>query len=250
MKKNGILTIVILVILVALIGYVVYGYIQKAVYKPQNPIATIEMEDGGIIEIELYPDMAPNTVTNFIKLANDGFYNGLTFHRTIPDFMIQGGDPNGNGSGGPEYGIPGEFAVNGYRANSLLHKKGVISMARSDYSSIAQELAVEGYNSAGSQFFIMTEDNASLDGMYAAFGEVKTGMEIVEKIANVEVVTRDAEATEGLDKPVNPPVIKSITINTFGVNYGTPKTLTPFDYNSWLMQNYGSMMSGDGMTIE
>ena len=202
------------------------------------------------MKIELYPDQAPETVANFIKLANNGFYNGLTFHRTIPDFMIQGGDKNGDGTGSPtlknllgdsaedkEYAIKGEFLANQVK-NTIKHKKGTISMARSDYSSLG--LNEQGYNSAGSQFFIVTTDmTSSLDGSYAAFGQVTEGYDIVEKIANVDVVTRDENAEEGLNKPVNPPVIKSLSVETFGVDYGTPETLDVFDYQSYLQQLYG-----------
>lgn len=247
-KKIGL----ILVLIFILIGicYVSYTIYQKTTLEVKNPIATMEVEGFGTIKLELYPDMAPNTVTNFIRLANRGYYNGLTFHRTIPDFMIQGGDKNGDGTGTPElsdikdggeetaYSIPGEFIANGFSKNKLKHSKGVISMARSDYSSLSSELITEGYNSGGSQFFIMTEDNTSLDGLYAAFGKVIEGQDVIDKIANVEVVTRDESAEEGLDKPVNPPVIKSLSVETFGIDYGEPTTQEPFDYYSWMMQQY------------
>lgn len=163
-----------------------------------TPIVTMIVKDYGTVTLELYPDMAPNTVNNFITLANEGFYDGLTFHRIIKDFMIQGGDPDGNGTGGPGYSIAGEFSTNGYEANTLLHTKGVISMARS-----------LDPNSAGSQFFIMTADTPSLDGDYAAFGKVTAGLDIVEKIGNVE--------TDGSDKPIKEVIIESIRIDTNGV---------------------------------
>jgi peptidyl-prolyl cis-trans isomerase B (cyclophilin B) len=222
----------------------------------KNPIATMEVEGYGTVKIELYPDQAPEAVANFIKLANNGFYDGLTFHRTIPDFMIQGGDKKGNGTGTPslkdllgedaedkEYAIKGEFLANKVN-NTIKHKKGTISMARSDYSNLG--LTEQGYNSAGSQFFIVTSDTTtSLDGLYAAFGQVTEGYDVVEKIANVEVVTRDSSADEGVDKPVNPPVITSIRVETFGVDYGTPETLDTFNYQDYLKQMYG--ITGDGM---
>ena len=218
-------------------------------------MATIEVENFGTIKVELYPDKAPNTVVNFIALANNGFYDGLTFHRTVPDFMIQGGDPNGTGTGSStladvdtsiekdseedkEYCIEGEFIANGYTDNNLKFEKGIIAMARSDYSSMGSSLAKKGYDSASSQFFIMNEDNESLNGLYAAFGKVIEGEDIVDKIANVEVVTRDQSAEEGVDKPVDPPVMTSVKVETFGVNYGTPKTIEPFNYYNWLMKNY------------
>ena len=140
-----------------------------------NPVATITMESGDVIKIELYPEIAPNTVNNFIALANSGYYNGIIFHRVISGFMIQGGDPKGLGVGGPGYTIKGEFAANGFKKNNLKHKRGVISMARTMMP-----------NSAGSQFFIMHKNSPHLDGQYAGFGEVIEGIEVVDKIAGVE----------------------------------------------------------------
>ena len=248
-----ILLIVLIIAAVVGIGFIGYGYYKKATKEEKNPVATIEVEGFGTIKLELYPDMAPNTVANFIALANNGFYDGLTFHRTIPDFMIQGGDPNGDGTGSPTlsaiqeggsdtetYAIEGEFIANGYTNNTLKFKRGVIAMARSDYSSLSTSLTTQGYNSAGSQFFIMTADNDNLNGLYAAFGEVKEGMDIVDQIVNVEVVTRDQTADEGVDKPVNPPVITSIRVETYGVDYGEPETVEPFNYYNWLIQQYYS----------
>lgn len=248
MKSKQVITIIAIILVSILIIWLGFGYYQKAFVKVQNPIATMEIEGYGTVKIELYPDMAPNTVANFISLANRGYYNGLTFHRTIPDFMIQGGDKAGDGTGsvyysdlkddGEEkaYTIKGEFIANGFKKNTLRHEEGVISMARGDYSTYG--LTTEGYNSAGSQFFIMTGDNSSLNGLYSAFGKVTEGMDIVHQIENVEVVTRDSSATEGLDKPVNPPVITSITVETFGVDYGMPEVQDAFDVQNWLMQRY------------
>ena len=220
MKKfKKIILIILIIATIVGIAFLGYGIFEKVTRKVQNPVATIEVEDFGTIKVELYPDIAPNTVTNFIKLANNGFYDGLTFHRTIPTFMIQGGDKNGDGTGTPTlsnikeggstsqtYAIKGEFIANGYNKNTLKMKKGVIAMARSDYSSLSTALTTKGYNSAGSQFFIMNADNDNINGLYAGFGEVIEGLDIVDKIANVEVVTRDESASEGVDKPVNPPV--------------------------------------------
>lgn len=255
MKTKDIITIIAIILVIVIIGILCYGYYEKFVKKPQNPIATMEVEGYGTIKIELYPEMAPNTVSNFIRLANRGFYNGLTFHRTIPNFMIQGGDKTGTGSGSPylsdilddvtqdkAYAIKGEFIANGYSNNTLRHKEGVISMARSDYSSYSASLTEKGYNSAGSQFFIMTKDTSSLNGLYAPFGEVIEGMDIVHKIEETPVVTRDSSATEGVDKPVEPPVIKSLSVETFGVDYGVPETMDVFDMQSWFSQNYGSTL--------
>ena len=164
-----------------------------------NPIVTFEMENGDVMKAELYPEVAPNTVNNFISLVNKGFYNGLIFHRVIPGFMIQGGDPNGTGIGGPGYSIKGEFAANGF-ANPLKHTYGVLSMARSMMP-----------NSAGSQFFIMTSDSPHLDGQYAAFGKVLEGMEVADSIVNTR---RDMR-----DKPLVPQVMASVRVETFGETY-------------------------------
>ena len=243
-----VITVIAILVVLGAIAWTLNTVITKNNYKAENPIATIEIENMGKITVELYPQYAPNTVANFITLANSGFYNGLTFHRTIPDFMIQGGDPNGDGTGNAtlkdigedgedNYAIKGEFIINGFSKNTLKHTRGVISMARSDYSSLG--LSTQGYNSGSCQFFIMTADNSSLDGMYAAFGEVKDGMDIVDQISNVEVETRDS-SDENLtaDKPVNPPVITSISVDTKGVDYGKPETVEPFDYSSYIMSQY------------
>ena len=242
MNTKKIITIIAIILVIALIGYLGYGYYQKAFVKVQNPVATMEVEGYGTVKIELYPDIAPNTVTNFICLANRGFYDGLTFHRVIKDFMIQGGDSTGDGSGSPNlsdimegaeekaYAIKGEFIANGYKENTLRHEEGVISMARGDYSSLSSDLLDEGYNSAGSQFFIMTKNTSSLNGLYAAFGKVTEGMDVVHKIEEIEV------DTENNDKPTTPPVIKSIRVETFGEDYGKPETMDVFDYQTWINQ--------------
>ena len=168
-----------------------------------NPIVTITMENGDTIKVELYPETAPNTVNNFISLVKKGFYNGTIFHRVIPGFMIQGGDPEGTGMGGPAYSIPGEFSMNGFD-NKLSHKRGVISMARA-----------MNPDSAGSQFFIMHADGDFLDGQYAAFGEVTEGIETVDKIA--------ATDTDRADRPYEDQVMKSVRVETFGTDYPEPE---------------------------
>lgn len=168
------------------------------------PIATIKVKDFGTIKAELYPDKAPNTVNNFISLANSGFYDGLIFHRVIKGFMNQGGDPDGVGTGGPGYSIKGEFSSNGYTNNDLKHTAGVLSMARSSNP-----------DSAGSQFFIMAEEASYLDGDYAAFGKVTEGMDVVEAINSVE--------TDKNDKPLKDVVIESITVDTKGIDYKEPE---------------------------
>lgn len=253
MKKfQKIYLIIIILVIIALIAILCYGYYKKYTMEVKNPIVTLEVENFGTIKLELYPELAPETVANFVTLANNGFYNNLTFHRVVSGFMIQGGDPNGDGTGTPtinalknngdttKYSITGEFIANGYNKNTLKHEEGVISMARSDYTSYSSTLAEESYNSAGSQFFIMTEANTSLDGYYAAFGKVIEGLDIVHKIEEIEVKAAD-ESSESSEKstPVNAPVIKSVTVETYGVDYGLPKTLEPFDYTSWLYQLYG-----------
>lgn len=179
--------------------------ITSAAYN-ELPIATLVIKDYGTITLELYPEMAPNTVNNFIALANSGFYDGLTFHRIISDFMIQGGDPSGNGTGGPGYSIAGEFASNGFTQNTLSHTKGVISMARTYLP-----------NSAGSQFFIVSGEATYLDGEYAAFGKVTSGLDIVDKIQNVN--------TDASDKPTTDIIIQSLRVNTQGITYDKPVTI-------------------------
>ena len=171
----------------------------------QNPIVTITMENGDVMKAELYPEIAPNTVHNFISLIQKGFYNGTIFHRVIPGSMLQGGDPDGSGMGGPGYAIRGEFRSNGFQ-NDLKHTEGVLSMAR----TMAPD-------SAGSQFFIMHKDAPHLDGEYAAFGKITEGMDVVDKIANVE--------TDFSDRPRVPQVMKSVTVETFGVDYPMPETM-------------------------
>lgn len=171
----------------------------------QNPIVTFQMENGGTIKAELYPDIAPNTVHNFISLIQSGFYNGLIFHRVIRDFMIQGGDPEGTGMGGPNYSIKGEFSQNGF-TNPLKHSAGVLSMARSMMP-----------DSAGSQFFIMHKDSPHLDGAYAAFGKVVEGMDVVNQIAET--------ATDYSDRPLENQVMQTVTVDTFGIDYPQPEKL-------------------------
>ncbi len=319
MKKNLTRVLLILGILLVIAGIVftVYGVYKKVTLDIQNPVATIEVEGYGTIKVELYPDKAPDTVANFIRLANRGFYNGTTFHRTMPNFVIQGGAKDGDTTASPtlsdlydldnvlndkktfesileqyyngeftleddastvitsysemksyinenengksyfekfleqDYSIPGEFIANDHEENNVKHEAGVISMARSDYSSMGY--TTEGYNSAGCQFFIMTEDNSSLDGVYAAFGKVTEGMDVVEKIANVEVYYRDTEVDENFevpedengnqiasDTPKEQPVITSISVETYGVDYGVPDTVVSFDPYSMLLNNYQS----------
>ena len=171
----------------------------------QNPVVTIEMENGDIMKAELYPEIAPNTVNNFISLINHNFYDGVIFHRVINGFMLQGGDPDGTGMGGPGYSIKGEFSSNGFK-NDLKHEPGVLSMARTMIP-----------DSAGSQFFIMHKTSPHLDGDYAAFGKVIEGMDVVNKIAET--------ATDWSDRPVEEQKMKKDTVETFGVTYPEPETI-------------------------
>lgn len=211
MKNRNPFVYIISFILIALTFYFGRGLVMKNnlehpdnIFEGKNPIVTIEMENGGgEIKIELYPNTAPNTVKNFIYLINQDFFDGLIFHRVIKDFMIQGGDPNGNGTGGPGYGIKGEFQVNGF-LNEQSHLRGVVSMARS-----------MDPNSAGSQFFIVHQDATHLDGQYAAFAKVIEGMDVVDRIASVEKDERD--------KPLEDQIMKNVSVETFGVDFGEPE---------------------------
>ena len=171
----------------------------------QNPIVTFTMENGDVMKAELYPDVAPNTVNNFVSLVKKGFYDGLIFHRVIAGFMIQGGDPEGSGMGGPGYSIKGEFNYNGVE-NNLKHSRGVLSMARAQHP-----------DSAGSQFFIMHADAPHLDGQYAAFGKLVEGEDVLDSIASID--------TDWSDRPRTPQVMKTVTVDTFGVDYAEPETL-------------------------
>ena len=233
MKKTmNIITIIALIALLVVIGGISYGYFKKATMEVKNPIVTMEVENYGTIKLELYPEIAPETVANFVKLSQNGFYDGLKFHRVVDGFMIQGGDPNGD-------------------KNTLKHQEGVISMARADYTSYSPNLSEESYNSAGSQFFIMTANNTSLDGSYAAFGKVIEGMDVVHAIEKVEVKAIEnsketeknssEETKEEKEKsiPVKDVVISKVTVETNGIDYGMPKTLEQWDYYDWIYKTYG-----------
>lgn len=245
-KLGKITLIIVLAMIICAIGILCYGYYKKLTLEAENPIATIEVEGYGTMTLELYPEMAPNTVANFIALANNGFYDGLTFHRILKGTVIQGGDPEGNGTGGAslsdlkegyadeEYSIKGEFYYNGYKNNTLRHEEGVISMARSDYSYYG--LTEEGYNSASSQFFIMTGTVKPYDGYYAAFGKVREGFDVLHKIEEVNLaVDEDGEQTT---KPAEDVKITSIRVDTKGFEYKLPKTEKPFDIYTWFYNNY------------
>lgn len=275
--KSKIIFIIAILAITALIAYVCYGILKGS----KNPVATMEVsyvdsegnEQTGTIKLELNPDVAPTSVANFIQLANNGFYDGLTFHRIISDFMIQGGDKKGDGSGSAKlsdldkkiqadsaqdytYSIKGEFAANGIN-NSLKFEKGVIGMARSDYSTYG--FTQEGYNSASSQFFIVTTDNKdtlnSLNQSYASFGKVVEGYDVVEAIANVKL--KESETEEESSTPEKAPVIKSIRVETYGANYRIPKTINYDEilskvqtyqnyYNQLMSSHSGSDTSAEG----
>ena len=270
-KVKNIIWIIALILVIVMLGGLVYGYYKKQTLNISNPIVTMEVENFGTIKIELYPEQAPETVSNFIKLANNGFYNGLKFHRVVKDFMIQGGDPSGDGTGSPKisdlynnedentlykysdgteakgadsYTITGEFMANGYDKNTLNLTEGTIAMARSDYTSYAPTLASESYNSGSSQFFIMTSnDHTNLSGYYAGFGKVIEGLDVIKEIANVECKVADTNAEDSSSSEVSTPVsdviITSVSVETSGVDYGMPKILKPFNYMQWLYSQYG-----------
>lgn len=254
MKKVGkIIWVIALIAIIVLIGVVGYGYYRKATFKVENPIVTMEVENFGTIKMELYPDQAPEAVSNFIALANRGFYDGTTFHRVVKDFMIQAGSKDGDGTTGAkisdlkdngadeDYTIKGEFLANGV-TNTIKFGEGTLAMARADYTQVSSSLTEESFNSGCSQFFIMTKENTNLNGHYTAFGKVIEGLDVVHKIEEVEVtVAEGQEKTESAEvsTPVNPPKVTSIRVETYGIDYGLPDTLTPFDYTSWMNSQYG-----------
>ena len=248
-----IIWVIALIAIIVLIGVVGYGYYKKSTFKAENPIVTMEVENFGTIKIELYPDQAPETVSNFIALANRGFYDGTKFHRVVKDFMIQAGSKDGDGTTGAkvsnlkdngedkDYTIKGEFLANGV-TNTIKFEEGTLAMARADYTQVSSNLTEESFNSGCSQFFIMTKENTNLNGYYTAFGKVIEGLDVVHKIEEVEVtVAEGQEETEGAEvsTPVDPPKVTSIRVETFGIDYELPETLTPFDYNSCLYQQNG-----------
>ncbi len=212
-SKLNIILLILIVIVVMALGFQMFTNNKNSQEKgrsskvdiTQNPVVTIKMENGNEIKVELYPNIVPNTVNNFISLVKSGFYNGTIFHRVIPGFMIQGGDPDGTGMGGPGYSIKGEFSGNGF-TNELKHTKGVLSMARSQHP-----------DSAGSQFFLMVADATHLDGQYAAFGKVISGIEEADKIVSVDKNFRD--------RPKEDQKMAEVTVETFGVEYPEPEKI-------------------------
>lgn len=244
MKNKLAYSIVALILVIIIGGFLAYGYYKKATYKLQKPLVSMEIEGYGTVKMELYPDMAPNTVKNFIKLINEGYYNGLTFHR-VEESLIQGGDKQGDGKESTEYSIDGEFTKNNYNENTLSFERGTVGLARMDYtyySSIDSSLIEKGYNSGCAQFFIMTQDQKGYDGYYTAFGKVIEGIEIVDELTKLETeVETDEETGETSEttKPVNPPVIKNMMVETFGVEYEEPKTHEAFDIEKYINSLYG-----------
>ena len=255
---KNILWVIALLAIIAGIGIIGFNFYKKSTMEVKNPIVTMEVENFATIKMELYPEQAPETVANFITLANRGFYNGLTFQRIVKDFMIQGGDKEGTGQGSAttkdlkddgdsntDYSIKGEFVANGVN-NTLKFDEGIIGMARNDYTQYSSSLKEESYNSGSSQFFIMTKANTSLNGYYTAFGKVIEGMDVVHKIEEVEVKVADDSDTTGNTEestPVEDVNVTSVTVDTLGVDYGLPKTLEPFDNMTWLYQNYYTSQS-------
>lgn len=249
-KTQNIIWIIALIAIIVLIGVVGFGYYKNATLKLENPVATMEVEGFGTIKMELYPDQAPETVANFVALANRGFYNGTKFHRVVKDFMIQTGSKDGDGTTGAkisdlkeggadeEYTIKGEFVANGVN-NKIKFEEGILGMARADYTQYAPSLSEESYNSGCAGFFIVTKANTGLNGQYAPFGKVIEGMDVVHKIEEIEV-TAGENAVEGAEvsTPVEAPVVTSISVDTKGVDYGLPEILKPFDMMSWFYKNY------------
>ena len=250
---KNLIWVIALIVVIVLIGVVAFGYYKKATFNVQNPVATIEVENFGTIKVELYPDQAPESVANFIALANNGFYDGTTFHRVVKDFMIQAGTKDGDSSTDAtigdlkgtededEYSIKGEFLANKVE-NTMKFEEGTIAMARADYTSYSSSLTDESYNSGCSQFFIMTAENTNLNGYYAAFGKVTEGLDVVHAIEEVEVTVAEGDEENEdaeVSTPVDAPKVTSIRVETYGIDYGLPETLEPFDYTSWLYSQYG-----------
>lgn len=234
MKNKIILASIALIIVLGIIGFMAYGYYHKATLEAQNPIVTMEIAEYGTVKMELYPEMAPNTVRNFIKLINEGYYNGLTFHR-VEESLIQGGDKAGTGAGTTEYTIEGEFKENNHKENTLSFERGTLGLARQDgtmlyYYTGDKKYLTAGYNSGCTQFFITAEDcSENYDGYYCAFGKVIEGMDIVDQITKIETVVETDEETgetEETTTPVNPPVITTMTVDTFGIKYKEPEKIT------------------------
>ena len=238
LNLQNVLISIAVVSLFVILEVLIIGYYKKTQETPKNPLVIMSVAGYGEVKMELYPDKAPNTVANFIELINGGYYNGITFHRVIGNLLIQGGDKEGTGAGETGFTIPGEFFANGYKGNDVRHEKGTLSMARADYSSLSPTLKGEGYNSGSTQFFVMVDTVKNFDGLYAAFGKVISGIEIIEEISNLPTTT-DEEGNK-TETPSKTPVIETMSVNTYGVDYGEVKRGQPFDYYSWMLSQYST----------
>ena len=257
-KTQSIIWLVVAIVLVALIGTLIYGYVRNATQEIKNPEVTFEIEGYGNVKMVLYPEYAPNTVRNFIKLAQSGYYNGKVVYGKDSFSEYWGRNTEGNvdnpkystidssieadSDDDKDYEINGEFIANGYNQNTLSHKKGIVSMVRADYTKQVKNLTTQSYNSANSQFTILTQDTTDLNGLYAAFGEVVEGMDIVENIYNTATKEADSESanTDYNATTINAfetmPVISNVTVETYGVDYGMPETHEAFNYSQYLYQ--------------
>lgn len=247
MKKGQIVfNIITLLLIVAIISLLGFGYYKKYTYQIKHPIVTIQIEKYGEVKIELYPEMAPNTVKNFISLIKSKYYDGLKFHRVEKDWLVQAGQKD-LAEGEKEYSIKGEFVANGYIENTLKFERGTVGLARKDYSyyqSIDPNLVEEGYNSGYGEFFVMLTDEPEFDSYYAPFGKVLKGLDILDKISKLETTKETDSSTNEITNtstPINQPVITKMTVNTFGVNYKGAEKQEAFDINSTLMNYYYNM---------
>lgn len=243
-QTKMVLVIVALLIVLLLIGYVGYGYFRNLTFDFENPIVTMEIEDYGTIKIELYPDMAPETVKNFIRLINEGYYDGLDFHRIEQELLIQGGDTSVEDVESYEYAVRGEFSANNFQHNTLRFERGIVGLARQDFSgfaSIDPDVVEHGYNTGYAQFFIVGDSAPFFDGLYTAFGRVIEGMEIIDELLVLETeIEIDEETGEEIQTstPINRPIITSMTVETFGVEYRMPILVRMFDINAFLMEHF------------
>lgn len=255
-KLKKVLLIILIIVLIAICGVLLVQYIRSLTEKVKNPILTLEIENYGNVKIELYPEYAPNTVKNIIKLAENGYYDGKVLYGTDEISVYVGRNSEGkidyptlstldesvSEEDDYEYEIKGEFVANGFEANTLRHEKGTVSMIRADYTQIfGSTLLEQSYNSGSSQFTILTQDSRNLNGMYAAFGKVIEGMDIIEKIYNLEkeVIENESEETQdssSIEKFATMPTITKATVDTFGINYGYPEVNEAFDYDAYLQQ--------------
>ena len=244
-KNKIILSGIALAIVVILILVLGYGYYKNMTFKLERPAVTMEIENYGTIKMELYPEMAPDTVKNFIKLINDGYYNGLDFHRIDREYkLIQGGD-KALEEGEEDYSVKGEFSKNDFKENTLKFERGTLGLARQDFTAYAEldsRLIKEGYNTGYAQFFIMAEAEPLFDGSYTAFGKVIEGMDVVDKMLEMETTKETNEETgetAETTEPVQRPIIKSVTVDTFGVKYEEANLVKTFDMNAFIMNYYG-----------